>query len=125
MLPAFALLMIAAGIGLLLEGLPCIGIGIYLLGTRAFMFASKRVSGFLRVLVVIATFQLGRLHETLSPHAYLWLLARAALTKQADLERFAGESEGALGGGRGRARERSGDEHSGVVAGEDDGAGVA
>jgi low temperature requirement protein LtrA len=104
MLPAFALLIIAAGIGLLLEEdppasaywLPCIGIGIYLLGTRAFMFATKRVSGFLRALIVVATFQLGRWHEDLSPHGYLWLLAVwvmlcAALTKRADLARFAGE----------------------------------
>jgi low temperature requirement protein LtrA len=104
MLPAFSLLLIAAGIGLLLEEeppdsaywLPCIGIGIYLLGTRAFMFASKRVSGFLRALVVIATFQLGRLHEQLSPHAYVWLLAVwvvvcAALTKHADVSRFMGD----------------------------------
>ena len=45
--PAFALLMISAGVGLLLEGeppplaytLPCIGLGMYLLATRVFMSA--------------------------------------------------------------------------------------
>jgi low temperature requirement protein LtrA len=58
MLPAFALLTTAAGVGLLFEEdapkiaywLACIGIGIYLLGTRAFLFATTRVSGFARAL---------------------------------------------------------------------------
>ncbi len=47
MLPSFALLITAAGVGLLLEEeppriaywLPCIGLGIYLLGTRVFLVA--------------------------------------------------------------------------------------
>ncbi len=47
MLPAFSLLLVAAGVGLLLEGeppelayaMPAIGIGIYLLGTRVFLAA--------------------------------------------------------------------------------------
>ena len=51
MLPAFALLITAAGIGLLLEEDPpriaywlaCVGIGIYLGGTRVFVFAGDRV----------------------------------------------------------------------------------
>ena len=53
MLPAFALLITAAGVGLLLEEDPpqiaywlaCVGVGIYLLGTRVFLIASRRVSG--------------------------------------------------------------------------------
>ncbi len=103
MLPAFALLITAAGAGLLLEEDPpaiaywlaCVGIGIYLLGTRAFLFASNRVSGVVRALIVVATFQLGRLHGDLSPYAYLWLLAAwtcacAGLTSRLDVSRFLG-----------------------------------
>ncbi len=83
MLPAFALLITAAGVGLLLEDDPpqiaywlaCVGGGIYLLGTRVFLAASTRASGVARVLILVATFQLGQLHSELSPHAYLWLLA--------------------------------------------------
>jgi low temperature requirement protein LtrA len=82
MLPAFALLITAAGIGLLLDEDPpriaywlaCVGIGIYLVGTRAFLRASPHVPGVVRVLVIVATFQLGRLAPSLSAHAYLWLL---------------------------------------------------
>jgi len=82
MLPAFALLITAAGIGLLLEDdppriaywLPCVGIGIYLLGTRSFMRGTKRIPGAARAIALVATFQLGRLHETLSPYEYVWLL---------------------------------------------------
>jgi low temperature requirement protein LtrA len=81
MLPAFALLMIAAGVGLLLEGEPpriaywlaCIGIGIYLAGTRASRGTRRRRYHAVRLLVLIATFQLARLD--LEPHAYVWLLA--------------------------------------------------
>ena len=88
MLPAFALLITAAGIGLLLEEdppkiaywLPCLGIGIYLLGTRVFMRGTSRVSGAARVIVLVATFQLGRLHEALSPYAYVWLLTAWVVT---------------------------------------------
>ena len=82
MLPSFALLVIAAGVGLLLEEDPprfaawatCIGIGMYLLGTRAFLRADGRVSGAARALMVVATFNLARLWPHLSPHEYLWLL---------------------------------------------------
>jgi low temperature requirement protein LtrA len=53
MLPAFALLITASGVGLLLEDDPpriaywlaCVGIGIYLSGTRVFLLASSRVPG--------------------------------------------------------------------------------
>jgi low temperature requirement protein LtrA len=83
MLPAFALLITAAGAGLLLSPDPprlaywvaCIGIGIYLGGTRVFMRSSGRVDHAVRLVVLIATFQLARLRPELAPHAYLWLLA--------------------------------------------------
>jgi low temperature requirement protein LtrA len=82
MLPAFALLLIAAGLGMLLEKEPallawwlaCVGIGIYLAGTRALLRASGRIPGIARLLVLLATFQLARLHGELSPHGYVWLL---------------------------------------------------
>ena len=82
MLPAFALLITAAGVGLLMEEDPptiaywlaCVGVGIYLSGTRVFLMASSRVPGVVRALLLVATFQLGRLHHVLSPHEYLWLL---------------------------------------------------
>jgi hypothetical protein len=57
------------------------------------------VSGFARVLLLVATFQLGRLEGALSPHAYVWLLAGwvvmcAALTTRgvdkAEIERYLG-----------------------------------
>ena len=82
-LPAFALLITAAGIGLLLEEDPpdlapwlaCVGIGIYLAGTRSFLRApGERRATLARVLVLIATFQLGRLYGTLGAHEYVWLL---------------------------------------------------
>ncbi len=105
MLPSFSLLITAAGVGLLLEEHPpqiaywlaCVGIGIYLLGTRVFLAASRHVSGLARVLLLVATFQLARLEGELSPHAYLWLLAGwvvmcAALTTRKvddeELERY-------------------------------------
>ena len=50
MLPAFALLLTAAGVGLLIEDDPppiaywltCVGIGMYLAGTRVFLVSRKR-----------------------------------------------------------------------------------
>jgi low temperature requirement protein LtrA len=81
-LPAFALLLIAAGLGLLLDGeealiaywLPCVGIGIYLAGTRVFIGGRGRLSALVRILLLLATFQLGRLADVLSPREYVWLL---------------------------------------------------
>ena len=69
MLPCFALLLIAAGIGLLLEEDPpaiaytlaSVGLGIYLLGTRVFLAPGNRVGGAVRVLLLVATFALHRL----------------------------------------------------------------
>jgi len=82
MLPSFALLMIAAGVGLLLEEdppriaywLPCLGLAIYLLGTRVFMVSTTRLGRVARVFLLVLIFQLGRFHDTLSPHEYLWLI---------------------------------------------------
>jgi low temperature requirement protein LtrA len=80
-IPAFALLVIAAGVGLLLEEDPpliaywlsCVGIGMYLASTRVFMLAGG-AARIVRLVLLIATFLLAWLHEALSPHAYLWLL---------------------------------------------------
>ncbi len=91
MVPAFALLLTAAGVGLLMEEDPpriayhlsCIGIGIYLAGTRAFLLASTRRATLVRLAMLIATFGLGRLD--LDPHSYVvllagWTVGAAALT---------------------------------------------
>ena len=59
----------------------------------------RRIARLVRVVLLIAIFLLGRLHERLSPHAYLWLLAAwvvmcAALTsRNPRLERFLGVRE--------------------------------
>jgi low temperature requirement protein LtrA len=113
MLPAFALLLTAAGVGLLLEGDPpraaywlaCVGVGIYLAGTRVFLAGGGRARRVVRIVVLLATFQLARLR--LDPHEYLWLLTAwtvmcALLTTRtarrvADIERF-------LAGGEPRVR---------------------
>jgi low temperature requirement protein LtrA len=87
MLPCFALLLVAAGAGLLLEEEPpriaywlaCVGFGIYLLGTRVFMTATTHAGRLARLALLIAIFQLGRLHETVSPHTYVWLLTALAV----------------------------------------------
>jgi uncharacterized membrane protein len=81
------LLLVASGVGLLLEeeppnlayALPALGIGIYLVGTRVFLAARSHGARGLRIVLLIAIFSLGRLHDTLSPHAYLWLLAAVAV----------------------------------------------
>jgi low temperature requirement protein LtrA len=80
--PAFGLIVSAAGLSLLLEGeapriaywLPCIGIGMYLAGTRVFLGGRNRLAGLLRLALLLATFQLGRLAAVLSPREYVWLL---------------------------------------------------
>jgi len=110
MLPAFALLITAAGVALLLEQEPpriafwlaCVGIGIYMLGTRSFMRGTKRVPGLVRAIVLVATFQLGRLEPVLSPYAYVWLLTAwvvtcAVLTTQWGERTGEEEVEGYLG----------------------------
>jgi low temperature requirement protein LtrA len=87
MVPAFALLLTASGIGLLLEHdppraafwLPCVGLGMYLAGTRALFLSGNRLSGLARLALLIATFQLARLRPELSAHTYLWLLTAWAV----------------------------------------------
>jgi low temperature requirement protein LtrA len=87
MLPAFSLLLIASGVGLLLEedpqpfayGIAAVGLGIYLLSTRVFLTARTGGARVYRVVLLIAIFLLGRLSDALSPHAYLWLLAAVAV----------------------------------------------
>jgi low temperature requirement protein LtrA len=106
MVPAFALLVTAAGVGLLLEedppriayNLACIGVALYLLGTRVIRMGSGRVPGPVRVLLVVATFAFGALFHGLGGYGYLWLLTAwvllvAALTTRTSadgeaLERF-------------------------------------
>ena len=87
MAPAFALLLIAAGVGLLLDGedpgagywfCSC-GLGIYLIGTRVFFAVATRLQHVVRLAVVIATFELAWLEDVVSPHAFLWILAGWAL----------------------------------------------
>lgn len=112
MFPAFALLITASGVGLLLEEEPphiaawlaCVGIGIYLGGTRALM-AGARVPAIARALLLVATFQLARLRPELSPYQYLWLLTAWVVICAALTTRTVGAGEDAiperyLGGGR-------------------------
>jgi len=81
MLPAFGLLVTAAGVGLLLEEEPpdiapwlaCVGAGIYLAGTRGFQRRGQARS-FARFAIVFLTFFLGRLEPALGHRGFLWLL---------------------------------------------------
>jgi hypothetical protein len=83
MIPAFALLMSAAGIGLLLREHPtpfafwlaCVGMGLYLGGTHASLGAHGRWCRGARVAVTAVTYAFGALHFVLSPAAYLCVLA--------------------------------------------------
>jgi low temperature requirement protein LtrA len=83
MLPAFALLLVAAGVGLLLEHdtptiaywLGAIGVAMYLAGTRSLRFSPNRLRRVGRVALVLVTVGLGALHSALEPYAYIWLLA--------------------------------------------------
>jgi hypothetical protein len=97
MLPAFALLITASGVGLLLEedppsiayGLACSGVGIYMLGTRVIRMGSGRVPAPARVLLVVATFAVREALPRPRRLAYLWLLTGwvlmvAALTTRTD-----------------------------------------
>ena len=85
MVPAFALLITAAGVGLLLEEDPpplaywlgCVGLGMYIASTRATWGGRRRRGHALRIAGVVATFQLAWLD--LEPRPYLWLLAGAAV----------------------------------------------
>jgi low temperature requirement protein LtrA len=87
MLPAFALIIIAAGVALLLEGepprlayaLPAVGLGLYLIGTRVTLVAASRLGGVVRVALLVVTFGLGWYGRELSPREYLWLLTAWAI----------------------------------------------
>src|SRR5262249_4348203 len=121
MLPAFALLVTAAGVGLLLGddppptafGLACTGIGIYLASSRAMRGAPSSPPALLGTVVTVATFFLARLHTVLNPHEYLWLLAGWVALCALLTTRTAGELdddealERYLGRGGGHAVERS------------------
>ena len=50
-------------------------LGMYLLATRVFMSARTHAGRALRLLLLVAIFSLGRLHESLSGEHYVWLLA--------------------------------------------------
>jgi low temperature requirement protein LtrA len=108
MLPAFALLLIAAGVGLLLEEdtpriaywLAAIGMGIYLAGTRTLPVGRGHRHGLGRILLVPVTFALGALHSVLDPQPYVWLLGGwavlcAVVTTRVIRRAAAGEKEGA------------------------------
>jgi low temperature requirement protein LtrA len=83
MLPAFALLMIAAGVGLLLRHDPpriafpltSVGAGIYLAGVRGAMRPHDKRDRQAQTILIGATFALGLLRHVLGPHSYLWALA--------------------------------------------------
>ena len=82
MLPAFSLLLMAAGVGLCSRGAAADRVLAaeprprYLPAGHAGVHdGHEAVSGAVRALLLVATFMLGRLHEVLSPHEYVWLLA--------------------------------------------------
>jgi low temperature requirement protein LtrA len=85
---AFALLLIAAGVRLLLGDEPPdaaytlvgVGCGIYLIGTRVFFGVSTRIEHAMRLVMVVATFALGELAAVLSPHTFLWVVAAWMIT---------------------------------------------
>ena len=81
--PGLRLILTASGLGLLLEGhdppraaywLPCVGIGLYLAGTRVFLSAGSRAGAVLRVVLLVATFLLAWPAGGLAAHGYVWLL---------------------------------------------------
>ncbi|HCT76355.1 MAG TPA: low temperature requirement protein A, partial [Micromonosporaceae bacterium] len=82
MIPAFALIVVAAGLRLLLQGHPptaaywlvAAGIGAYLVGTRVVTGATTTGNRLLRLVLVVGTFQLGHLAGVLSSSAFTWLV---------------------------------------------------
>ncbi len=83
MLPAFALLVAAAGVGLLLRDDPvriaywltCVGAGLYLAGTSSYVRSRRRHGRLVRTVALAVTYAFGVLHSVLSPPAYLWIMA--------------------------------------------------
>jgi low temperature requirement protein LtrA len=83
MVPAFALLMVSAGVGLLAHADPpriaywltSVGAGVYLAGTHSLLRASGKAARVIRTLVTIGTFLLAALHNVISPLSYLCLVA--------------------------------------------------
>jgi low temperature requirement protein LtrA len=83
MVPAFALLVAAAGVGLLLREHPipgaywlaCVGVGIYVSGTDGYSRPRGRHNRVARSLAMAAIYASGTLHWVLSPTAYIWVLA--------------------------------------------------
>ena len=83
MVPAFALIVAAAGIGLLLHGEPppiaywltCVGVGLYVSGTDGYARARGPLNHFARFAAMAAIYASGALHWVLSPVVYIWLLA--------------------------------------------------
>jgi low temperature requirement protein LtrA len=113
MLPAFALILIASGLSLLIEGdaphiayvLSGVGLGIYLAGTRVFPIAHSRGSAILRVALLVLTFFLARIAGGLGPREYVWLLMAwavmcAALASRPRDELESGGQPGPLDGAR-------------------------
>jgi low temperature requirement protein LtrA len=88
MIPAFALLLSAAGVGILLRHDPprigywlaCVGAGIYLGGTQSYGQTRHRWHHLLRTAVMAVTYALGTLHWVLSPASYIWVLAAVVAT---------------------------------------------
>jgi hypothetical protein len=83
MVPAFALLVAAGGVGLLLREDPipgaywlaCVGVGIYVSGTDGYSRPRGHHNRIARSLAMAAIYASGTLHWVLSPWAYIWLLA--------------------------------------------------
>ncbi len=53
----------------------CVGLGLYLAGARVFLVSLGRLGVIARVVLLVVTFQLGRLADVLTPREYVWLLA--------------------------------------------------
>jgi low temperature requirement protein LtrA len=83
MVPAFALIVAAAGVGLLLREDPipgaywlaCVGAGIYVSGTDGYSRPRGHHNRIARSLAMAAIYASGALHWVLSPWAYIWVLA--------------------------------------------------
>lgn len=83
MVPAFALLLISGGVGLLAHADPpriayvltTVGTGMYLASTQTLVRASSRLAQLARVLATAGAFALGPLHNVLGPLSFLWLVA--------------------------------------------------